>query len=242
MLNYNIESNIKCIVNTSSYFSHTDVLNEPFFDRRDDNMNNLNIEGINNINMVRELFSRVNGLAADNCFLVVFNRDYGTTSTPGPLLGANSARVGAKAGGLAGGIVGGAIGSAISSSVEQAVHEFQSKLNNKQRIVFAQSVYGGYLLNITPNGIGVIPLTNGNAMVVHVKNFVTDIDNYVFFSNDEISKMEIQKLPLRFSAKKLAIYFKGLENNCTPWTLPKKHKLISYQKDSYNKLASILNR
>lgn len=125
--------------------------------------------------------------------------------------------------------------------MQQAVYEFRSKLNDKQKIVFDQSVYGGYLLNITPNGIGVIPLTNGNAMVVHVKNFVTDIANYVFFSNDEISKIEIQKLPLRFSAKRLAIYFKGLENNCTPWTLPKKHKLISYQKDNFNKLVNKIN-
>lgn len=204
-------------------------------------MNNVDINRLNDIKVVRNLFESVNCIDIDNIFLVVFNRDYGTASDPGPILSANSARVGAKAGGVAGGLIGGVIGDSISTSVQQAVYEFRSKLNDKQKIVFDQSVYGGYLLNITPNGIGVIPLTNGNAMVVHVKNFVTDIANYVFFSNDEISKIEIQKLPLRFSAKRLAIYFKGLENNCTPWTLPKKHKLISYQKDNFNKLVNKIN-
>ena len=39
-------------------------------------MNNVNIDGIKDINVVKELFSSVNGLEDDNIFLVVLNRDY----------------------------------------------------------------------------------------------------------------------------------------------------------------------
>ena len=41
--------------------------------------------------------------------------------------------------------------------------------------------------------------------------------------------------------KKLAIYFKNLDNVSTSWTLPKKHKLVSYQEENYNKLVNKLS-
>ena len=74
------------------------------------------------------------------------------------------------------------------------------------------------------------------------KEFLLDYlkQNYIFLSNDEIEKMEIQKLPLNFSSKKLAIYFENTGDRSTPWTLPKKHKLVSYQQENYNKLANKL--
>ena len=53
--------------------------------------------------------------------------------------------------------------------------------------------------------------------------------------------MEIHKLPLRFSTKKLAVYFKDLDGANTPWTLPTKHKLVSYQEENYNKLVQKLS-
>lgn len=203
-------------------------------------MDNVNIEGINNISVVKELFSKVNCLEDDNCFLVVINRDYGTSSgAGGDILTTNATIVGAKNGGVAGGIIGGAVANSINNSVQQAVAEFQSKLNDKQKIVFNPN-YCGFLLNIVSNGIGVIPLKNDGQILPKIKDFKTDMDNYVYFNNDEIEKKEIQKLPLNFASKKLAIYFKNLDNICTPWTLPKKHKLVSYQEDNFNKLVNIL--
>lgn len=203
-------------------------------------MDNVNIDGINNINVVTDLFSKLNCLEDDNCFLVVINRDYGTSSNAGDILTTNATMVGAKNGGVAGGIIGGTIANSINSTVKQAVEEFHSKLNDKQKIVFNTTTYCGYLINIISNGIGIIPLKNDGQLLPKVKDFKTDIDNYVYFSNEEIEKIEIQNLPLHFTSKRLAIYFKNLENNCTPWTLPKKHKLLSYQNDNYSKLINKL--
>lgn len=201
-------------------------------------MDNVNIEGINNISMVKELFSKVNCLEDDNCILVVINRDYGTTSSAGDILTTNATVVGTKNGGVAGGIIGGAIASSINSTVQQAVTEFNSKLNDKQKIIFNTNTYCGYLINIISSGIGVIPLKNNGQLIPKIKDFKTDIDNYVFFGNDEIEKVELQKLPLHFSSKKLAIYFENLGDIPTPWLLPKDHKLLSYQKDNFNKLVN----
>ena len=47
-------------------------------------------------------------------------------------------------------------------------------------------------------------------------------------------------MQLRFSVKRLAIYFKGLDDANTPWTLPIKHKLVSYQEENFNKLVEKL--
>ncbi len=203
-------------------------------------MDNVNIDGISNKNVVTDLFSKVNCLENDNCFLVVINRDYGTTSDAGDILTTNATMAGAKNGGVAGGIIGGAIASSINSTVQQAVTEFRSKLNDKQKIIFNTNTYCGYLINIISNGIGIIPLKNDGQLIPKVKDFKTDIENYVFFSNDEIEKIELQKLPLNFASKRLAIYFKNLGINCTPWALPKKHKLIPYQKDNFDKLVNKL--
>ena len=203
-------------------------------------MDNINIEGINNISVVKDLFSSVNCLEDNNCFLVVSNRDYVGGSNPGNILTTNATIAGAKNGGVAGGIIGGAVANSINNSVQQAVTEFNSKLNDKQKIVFNTNTYCGFLINIVSNGIGVIPLKNDGQLIPKIKDFKTDIDNYIYFSNDEIEKIEIQNLPLNFTSKKLAIYFKELDNICTPWTLPKKHKLVSYQEDNFNKLVNIL--
>ena len=203
-------------------------------------MENVNIEGINNISIVKDLFSKVNCLEDDNCFLVVINRDYGTSSNAGDILTTNATVVGTKNGGIVGGLVGGAVANSINSSVQEAVSEFHSKLNDKQKIVFNTNTYTGFLINVVSNGIGIIPLKNDGQLIPKIKDFKTDIDNYIFFSNDEIEKIEIQKLPLNFKSKKLAIYFKNLGDICTPWTMPKNHKLVSYQQDNYNKLVKKL--
>ena len=205
-------------------------------------MDNVKIDGISNLNVVKDLFSSVKGLEDDNCFLVVLNRDYVASSIdPSSTLKTNSTVVGAKHGGVAGGLVGGVVANGVNASVQAAVDEFNSKLNDKQKIVFSRNVYCGYLVNIVSNGIGVIPLVNSGQLIPKIKDLVTDVDNYVFFSNDEIEKVEIQKLPLHFSTKKLAIYFKNLDNISTQWTLPTKHKLISYQQENYNKLVKKLS-
>ncbi len=201
-------------------------------------MNNVKIDGINNISVVKELFTNVNCLEDDNCFLVVLNRDYvapsiDTSST----LNNNSTIAGAKLGGVAGGIIGGAVANSINNQVEEAVTEFNSKLNDKQKIIFSRNVYCGFLINVVQNGIGIIPLKNSGQLIPKIKDFITDIDNYVFINNDEIEKIKLQKLPLNFSSKKLAIYFKNIDDISTPWTLPMKHKLVPYQQENYNKLA-----
>lgn len=204
-------------------------------------MNNVKIDGINNISVVKNLFSSVNCLEDDNCFLVVLNRDYIAPSIDNSsTLKNNSTVTGAKIGGVAGGIIGGAVANSINTAVEEAVNEFNNKLNDKQKIIFSRNVYCGFLINVVNNGIGVIPLKNSGQLIPKIKDFITDLDNYVFINNDEIEKMELQKLPLHFSSKKLAIYFKNLDNVSTPWTLPIKHKLVSYQQENYNKLANKL--
>ena len=197
-------------------------------------MNNVKIDGIGNINTVKDLFSNVKCLNEDNCFLVVLNRDYVPSSIDtSSTLKNSSMRVG--------GLVGVAVSSSINSAVEEAVNEFNSKLNDKQKIVFSRNEYVGYLINIIDSGIGIIPLKNNGQLIPKIKDFITDIDNFIFINNDEIEKIEIQKLPLYFSSKKLAIYFKNLDNVSTSWTLPKKHKLVSYQEENYNKLVNKLS-
>ena len=159
---------------------------------------------------------------------------------PTSTLKTNSTVAGAKIGGVAGGLVGGAIGSSMSAAIEETVNEFYSKLTDQQKILFSRNVYCGFLINVVEKGIGVIPLKNSGQLIPKIKDFITDIDGYVFISNDEIEKIKIEKLPLYFSSRKLAIYFKNLGNTSTQWTLPMKNKLLSYQQENYNKLANKL--
>ena len=203
-------------------------------------MENVNVDGISNIDTVTSLFKSVNGLGEDNCFLVVTNRDYGTASSLGGAYNANATRVGAKNGGIVGGVIAGAVSNSVTKVANEAIAEFRSKLNDKQQIVFDTAIYGGFLINITSNGVGIIPLTNDGKILPNVKNFKTDLEHYVYFDNDEIDRIELQKMALHFKSKRLAIYFKGLEKNYTPWEVFKKHKLISYQEDNYNKLVNKL--
>ena len=205
-------------------------------------MNNVKIDGIGNLNTVKELFSSVKCIEDDNCFLVVLNRDYVPSSIDNSrTLQSSSTTTGAKIGGVAGGLVGGVVASSINSSVEKAVAEFESKLNDKQKIIFSRNVYCGYLVNIVSNGVGIIPLVNSGQLIPKIKDLITDMDNYIFVGNDEISKIEIKKLPLNFSSKRLALYFNNLGEVSTQWTLPKKHKLVSYQQENFNKLAQKLS-
>lgn len=183
-------------------------------------MENVKIDGIGNINVVKDLFSSVKCLEDDNCFLVVLNRDYVASSVENNTFYKNNA---------------------VNAAVEEVIKEFNNKLNEKQKIVFSRNVYCGFLINVVNNGVGVIPLKNSGQLIPKIKDFITDIDNYIFINNDEIEKMEIKKLPLRSKVKKLAIYFKDLDGANTPWTLPIKHKLVSYQEENYNKLVSKLS-
>lgn len=205
-------------------------------------MENVNIDKIKDIDAVKELFASVNGLEEDNCFLVVLNRDYVAASIdPSSTLKTSSTVVGVKAGGIAGGIVGGAIANSVNASVESALNEFYSKLTDEQKVLFSRNVYCGYLVNIVDKGIGVIPLKNSGQLIPKIKDFITDIDNYVFIGNDEIEAIKIEKLPFYFSSKKLAIYFKNLGKTSTQWTLPMKNKIVTYQQENFNKLVDKLS-
>lgn len=206
-------------------------------------MNNVNIDGLKDENVVKDLFASVKGLEDDNIFLVVLNRDYVPASIdPSSTLKTNATVTGAKVGGVAGGLVGGAIAGSFNAAVEEAVNEFNSKLTDEQKVLFSRNVYCGYLLNIVDKGLGVIPLKNSGQLIPKIKDFITDVDNYVFIKNDEIEKIKIENLPLYFSAKKLAIYFKNTGKTSTQWTLPKKNKLVSYQQENFNKLVDKLSK
>ena len=203
-------------------------------------MNNVNVEGIGNIETVKALFAECNCLRDDNCFLVVQNYDYmgSLAGSEGQIAKTNATVVGAKAGGVAGGLVGGAVGGAFSNAVNEAVKEFHNSLDDKQKIVFDTTLYGGYLVSITADGLGVIPLSNGGKLTPSIKNFITDLDHFVFFGNDEIESIKFEKLPLRFSTKKLAVYFKGMNKTCPRWVCPSKNKLVPYQEENFKKFLN----
>ncbi|MBR3516782.1 MAG: hypothetical protein IKO10_10750 [Lachnospiraceae bacterium] len=205
-------------------------------------MQNVNIEGIGNKDTVKELFAQVNGLREENCFLVVLNYDYvgSMGGSTGQIATANGAVVGAKAGGVAGGLVGGLVAGAGSNAVNEAVAEFKQSLDEKEKIVFDTTVYGGYLLNIVSDGIGIIPLSNNGKIMPTPKNFTTDIEHYVFFANDEIEAIKLEKLPLRFSTKKLALYLKNRKDICPRWNCPAKDKLVTYQEENFKALSARL--
>lgn len=202
-------------------------------------MQNVNIDGIGNIETVKALFSGLNYLKDDNCFLVVQNFDYmgSLAGSQGTMLTTNSAIAGVKAGGVAGGIVGGLVGNAVASSVNKAVEEFHASLDEKKKIVFDTTIYGGYLVNVTKEGIGIIPLSNNGKLTPSIKNFSTDIEHFISFTNEELESIKLEKLPLRFSTKKLALRFKGT-SACPRWVCPSKNKLIPYQEENFKKLAN----
>ena len=203
-------------------------------------MYNVNIEGIGNIETVRALFAACNCLRDDNCFLVVRNFDYmgSLAGSEGQIAKNNAAVAGAKVGGVAGGVVGGLVGGAFSNTVNKAVQEFHNSLDEKKEIIFDRTVYGGFLVNIIPEGIGIIPLSNDGKLTPSIKNFITDIERFIFFSNDEIEAIRFEKLALRFSTKKLALHLKGLNNICPNWVCPSKDKLLPYQEENFKKLLN----
>lgn len=205
-------------------------------------MENVAIEGIGDINAVTELFKQVQCAQQDNCILVVTNRDFGTGSDAGTIMTANAAIAGTKRGGAAGGIAAGAVVGAMNVAAQQKAGEFYGSLDQRKRIVFDTRTYAGFLVNVISTGIGVIPLKNSGQIIPKVKDLITDIQNFCFFSNDEIESKALKKLPLHFSSVKLAICFKntGELKVDTPWELPKKHKLIPYQEANFNKLAARL--
>ncbi|MCR5214083.1 MAG: hypothetical protein K6E10_06680 [Eubacterium sp.] len=202
-------------------------------------MENVAIEGISNLNVVTNMFAQVGCVEADNCILVTTNRDFGAVSDAGDILTANSTLVGAKHGGIVGGIVGGMVAGAINESVKGQVADFNQSLDYKKKIAFDTGTYAGFLVNVLSCGIGVIPLKNSGQMIPKIKDLITDVENFCFFSNDEIESMALKKLPLHFSSVKLALCFKntGELKVDTPWELPKKHKLIPYQEENFNKLS-----
>ncbi len=206
-------------------------------------MENVAIEGIADLKVVTELFSEAGCVEGDNCIVVVTNRDFiGGNVNAGNLMTANATVVGAKHGGVVGGLVTGAVMGAINESVNEMVGEFNKTLDDRQKIAFDRSTYAGFLLNVVSTGIGVIPLRNSGQMVPKVKDLITVKENFIFFSNDELETKMLKKLPLHFSSVQLALCFKNtgeLKVN-TPWELPKKHKLIPYQEENFNKLAARL--
>ena len=202
-------------------------------------MENVAIEGISNLNVVTNLFTQVGCVEADNCILVVINRDFGTSSAAGDIMTANATITGAKSGGVVGGAVAGAVAGAINASVQEKVGDFNRSLDYRQRIAFDTRTYAGFLINVVSTGIGVIPLRNSGQILPKVKDLITDVENFVFFYNEEIETRSLKKLPLHFSSVKLALCFKntGELKVDTPWELFKKHKLIPYQEANFNKLA-----
>lgn len=91
-------------------------------------MNNVAIEGISDLNVVTNLFSQVGCVEADNCILVMTNRDFGAIDSAGDMMTSNATRVGAKNGGIVGGLVAGAI----NESIKEQVVEFHKNLDYKK--------------------------------------------------------------------------------------------------------------
>ena len=205
-------------------------------------MENVSIQGLGDLKVVTELFSQVGCTEDDNCILVVTNRDFIPDGTAEKIMKGNATIVGAKTGGAVGGLVGGAVAGSFASSVQESADKFLNSLDHKQQIVFDTGRYAGFLLNVISTGIGVIPCYNGGQILANVKDLTTDIDNFVFFSNDEIESKELKKLPLNFSSMMFSVLFKSDSELKvkTPWQMPKKHKLIPYQEENFKKLASRL--
>ena len=208
-------------------------------------MENVAIEGIGNLSVVTEMFTQLGCVETDNCIVVATNRDFvGGGLSGGDILKTNATITGAKAGGIVGGLVGGAVANAVNSAVQEQVDAFNQTLDIRQRIAFDTSTYAGFLINVLSTGIGVIPLRNSGQIVPKVKDLITDIQNFCFFSYEELEYVSLKKLPLVFSSMKLALCFKntGELKVDTPWQVPKKHKLVPYQEQNFSKLAARLNK
>ena len=205
-------------------------------------MENVAIEGISDLLVVTDMFAQVGCVEADNCILVVTNRDYGTGAEAGDIMTANATVAGVRGGGAVGGIAAGMVAGAINASVQEKVGAFNRSLDERQRIAFSNRKYAGFLVNVLSTGVGVIPLKNSGQILPKVKDLITDLEYFCFFSYDEMESIKLKKLPLHFSSVKLAICFKntGELKVDTPWELPKKHKLIPYQEANFNKLAARL--
>ena len=78
-------------------------------------MNNVAIEGISDLNVVTNLFSQVGCVEADNCILVMTNRDFGAIDSAGDMMTSNATRVGA-----------------INESIKEQVVEFHKNLDYKK--------------------------------------------------------------------------------------------------------------
>ena len=198
-------------------------------------MENLNIEGIGDLNKVTELFAQLNCPGSDNCIGVATNRDFGAVVDPGDSISGRVTSAGANVGGIAGGIIGAAVGNAINNTVREAAAEFNQKTDEKQKIAFSTK-YAGFLINVTSEGVGVIPLRNGGQLMPNIKDCVTDAANFIFFSNDEIVKREMKNL---LWLKVFHLYFANIQVG-TPWQVPKKHKLVPYQAENFKKLEARL--
>lgn len=200
-------------------------------------MENVDINGLGNEEVVRQLFQSVNCIGNENCFVIVSNRDY---LPGGEAPGMNSAatRVGFKAGGIAGGIVGGMVANAINETVRKAEEEMHNSLDEKLEVIFNRGKYCGFLLNKTEKGIGVIPLTNNYKLLVRVEDFKTELESFVFLPFECIEKIEIKNL--MFSKKILKVIFNAEKFVITEWTLPLKHKLINYQEANSKKFLENL--
>ena len=73
------------------------------------------IEGISDLNVVTNLFSQVGCVEADNCILVMTNRDFGAIDSAGDMMTSNATRVGA-----------------INESIKEQVGEFHKNLDYKK--------------------------------------------------------------------------------------------------------------
>ena len=135
-------------------------------------MNNVGIEGISNLNVVTEMFSQVGCVEADNCILVLTNRDFGAVSEAGDIMTANAAIAGTRRGGAVGGIVAGAVVGAINASVNEKVGDFHRSLDYKKKIAFNTGTYAGFLINVLSTGVGVIPLKNSGQIIPKVKDLI----------------------------------------------------------------------
>lgn len=202
-------------------------------------MENVDINGFNTLEGAKALFQQVNCIGQENCFVVAYNRDYLPSGTPNTL-NSSATVVGMKNGGIVGGLAGGMVANAITNAANQAVEEFQNALDDDLKVIFNREKYCGFLLNKTESGIGFIPLMNDYKLLVKVVDFKTDLENFVFISNEKIKSIEANKLALNFGKRILKITFNNENNAATAWTLPMKHKLIKYQEENFNKFITLI--
>lgn len=196
----------------------------------------IGIEGFKDIDGIRALFESVNCIGNDNCFFIVYNRDYLPNGDAHFDVSATVA--GAKYGGIVGGIAGNIAANAVTNKFQEMMDRFMNSLDDSLKVLLDTRNYCGFLLNKTEERIGFIPLTNDYKLVVKVEDFKTDLDHFVFIKNEGIKGIELKKLALNFGKRILKITFNTEKSPSTFWTLPMDHKLISYQAESYEKFSS----